>query len=116
VKRRITILIICLVGALTLAAPAFAASPSSDAYHGVLGQQFTGGGNTGSGPGSSNGGGGGGGGGGVLGAQSSPSPSQTTSAAGGGGLPFTGYQVGLVLAIGGVLLGTGVAVRKATRA
>jgi hypothetical protein len=90
VKTKAIVLLICLVGALALAAPAMAQSVGTDAYGGgVQGVQSSGGnGDVSSG--------------GTKAAESSNS----------GGLPFTGLEVGVVLAGGVLLLGTGLAVRR----
>jgi hypothetical protein len=87
VRARITILIVCLVTALAFATAASAQTPSQNAYGGVQGQVSGG---------------------------SPPSNTTVTANDAGGSLPFTGLQVGLVLAGGLTLLGAGLVVRRAS--
>src|SRR5205085_2035402 len=87
VKTKAILLLICLVGMLALAAPAMAQSVGTDAYGGVVGVQSSGG-------------------------NGDVSSGGTEAAQNSGGLPFTGLEVGAVLAGGILLLGTGLAVRK----
>lgn len=96
---------------LAFAAPAMAqTSPTTDAYGGVLGDQVA---NTG-------GGGGGGGGGGAAGEAGSPgsetvADSENVTAGAAASLPFTGLDVALIVLIGAALVGTGLALRPASR-
>jgi hypothetical protein len=91
VKTKAIVLLICLVGALALAAPAMAQSVGTDAYGGgVQGVQSSGG----------------------NGDVSSGTGAKAASNSNSGGLPFTGLEVGVVLAGGVLLLGTGLAVRR----
>ena len=78
---------------------AFAQSPTSDAYGGEAGsvaglEQGGGGGDTPTGGGGGN---------------------EPTTTSGDGDLPFTGFQIGLALALGAGLVGTGVAMRRGVR-
>ena len=80
--RRITSLLICVAFVLALAMPAYAQTPTQDAYEGVAGVE------------------------------------QDSSGDGGGSdgsLPFTGLELAVVALVGVGLLGTGIAVRRATQ-
>jgi hypothetical protein len=96
VKTKAIVLLICIVGALALAAPAMAQSVGTDAYGGgVQGVSGSGGnGDVSSGTTTHN------------------TPGAVASESNSGGLPFTGLEVGVVLAGGVLLLGTGLAVRR----
>lgn len=84
--RKISSFLACVVVVLAFAAPAFAQSPTEDAYSGLAGSQQ-------------------GGGGGVNSADVADT---------GGSLPFTGLQIVLIAGAGVALLGAGVAVRHAS--
>ena len=104
----------CLVVMLTLVScsPALAAGPLVSGYggeQGVIGNANTG---TPSGGNGGSGGGGGGGGGTAPAGGSATAPVSTASVAEPGSLPFTGQQVGLVLASGALLFGAGLALRR----
>ena len=97
-RTRMTIIASVLVGVLALSAPALAQqSPSKDAYGGVIAEVVTPSKPTTPKP---------------------PTPHQTVQAQqqapSGSSLPFTGLQVTLVLLAGAVLLGGGLALRRAT--
>jgi hypothetical protein len=110
-KRLASFLAVVAV-ALAAASPAFAQSATRDAYGssgtGVLGAVSNGGG--------SNGGGSGGG---VSPstASSTPvaTPQQVVAASSGSSLPFTGLDVGLLVAGGIVLVGVGIGLRRFAR-
>lgn len=82
--RRITSLLVCVLFVLALAVPAYAQSPTQDAYEGVAGVEQGGGG------------------------------SESASGGGDGSLPFTGLELAFVALAGVGLLGAGFAVRRAT--
>ncbi len=79
--RRITSLLVCVAFVLALAMPAYAQTPTQDAYAGIAGVEQDDGGN---------------------------------AAAADGSLPFTGLELAVVALVGVGLLGTGIAVRRAT--
>jgi hypothetical protein len=83
--RKLSSVLVCIVVVLALAAPAFAGTPTEDAYNGLAGAQQGGGGD-------------------VAGTSDS-----------GGSLPFTGLQIALIAGAGAGLLGAGVAMRRASR-
>jgi hypothetical protein len=92
VKTRMSIIMVCLVASMALAAPAFAASPSSVTYGATLGVQSNG----------------------------TPTPQSVTAnhveaTSSQGSLPFTGLDLVLVAGGGIMLLGLGVAMRRASR-
>ncbi len=97
-RTRMTIIASVLVGVLALSAPAFAQqTPTKDAYGGVIAEVVT------------------------PKKPTTPTPPQQTvqaqqqqAPAGTSSLPFTGLQVTLVLLAGAVLLGGGLALRRAT--
>ena len=94
VKTRMMIVMVCLVASMALAAPAFAASPSSVTYGATLGVQSNGGG--------------------------TPTPQSVTAnhveaTSSEGSLPFTGLDLVLVAGGGLMLLGLGTAMRRASR-
>ena len=74
--------------ALALASPALAQSPTQDAYGGTLGEQVGGGGSA-----------------------PTSAPAQDTS----GSLPFTGFEVGIIVLAGIALAGAGYTLRRTTR-
>jgi hypothetical protein len=82
----VAVLTTCLL--LSVAGTALAATPTQDAYSGVAGQQATGGGG------------------------SNPSGTADTSSS---TLPFTGTDLLLIAIVGTALVGTGVAIRRASR-
>jgi hypothetical protein len=79
-----TLLLVCVVVALALSVPAYAQSPTQDAYEGAAG--LAQGGDSGGQAGGSD----------------------------GSSLPFTGLELAVVALAGAALLGTGFAVRRAT--
>jgi hypothetical protein len=80
--RRITSLLVCVAFVLALAMPAYAQSPTQDAYAGLAGVE---------------------------------QDSSGGDAASGGSLPFTGLELAVVALVGVGLLGTGIAVHRATQ-
>jgi hypothetical protein len=86
--------------ALALASPALAQSPTQDAYGGTLGEQVGGGGNGAPAP------------------EQAPeqAPAETAPAAKEtGSLPFTGFEVGIIVLAGIALAGAGNTQRRTTR-
>jgi hypothetical protein len=82
--------LVLLGTALTLAsiAPAWAGGPTQDIYGGALGREIS--------------------------ASNDPGSSASTSS--NGAVPFTGLDVGIVILAGAFLVGTGFAIRRASRA
>jgi hypothetical protein len=111
-QMRKSLLAIAVLGlALVFAAPAMAQDPTQDAYGGVLGGQEVDEDNGGGGvaPDEASGGGGGSS---PEAATVSPPPTQQVSE---GSLPFTGFEVGVVLLMGAGLVGLGLVLRRAGR-
>jgi hypothetical protein len=96
--------LLAIAGVLALLAPSAALAQSSDEAYGgdnnVVAGLEQGGGNAGGGGGNA----------------SSPTSSPTSgpSSSGGGSLPFTGSDLGVVAAAGGLLLGLGFGLRRLT--
>jgi ABC-type Fe3+-siderophore transport system permease subunit len=82
--------------ALALASPALAQSPTQDAYGGTLGEQVGGGGNGAPAPEQAP-------------AETAPAAKET------GSLPFTGFEVGIIVLAGIALAGAGYTLRRTTR-
>jgi hypothetical protein len=98
--RRTGVVLPAMLAMVLAAAPAYAGSPASDAYNGqgnVLDQTVAGGGNNNTTP-----------------PASGTAPVTAAQPASGSSLPFTGFDVALLLAGGLVLLGVGVAMRHMT--
>jgi hypothetical protein len=103
-KTAITALIACLV--LAVPGAALAASPTEDAYSGVLPAQANGdnGNNT---PNSGTE---------AVAVEEAPvSPAAVESVSGGDTLPFTGLEVGVIALVGVMLIGGGVVLYRFTR-
>jgi len=99
-KSMTLIIAVCVMA--TTAGTAFAQTGGLDAYKGV-GEQVQGNlqGGSDDQPGNT--------------AAGQPVEATTTSGAAGGALPFTGLDVALILAVGGILLAVGLGTRRLTR-
>ncbi len=94
IKKLISLFAVTACLALVVAAPVMAQSPTADAYSGVAGQLQGGSGDDGSG---------------------SDPAAATSNGDDSGNLPFTGFELGLAVAIGAGLLGTGLVLRRGLR-
>jgi hypothetical protein len=83
--------------ALALASPALAQSPTQDAYGGTLGEQVGGGGNGAPAP------------------QQAPAETAPAAEQAAGTLPFTGFELGIIVLAGIALAGAGYTLRRTTR-
>ena len=106
---RLKMAIAALVACFVLALPGFAlaASPTEDAYSGVLPAQ-TQGGNNSNGPGAGTEAA-------VVATEPTVSAAEVESVGGGNTLPFTGLEVGLIALVGVVLVGGGVVLYRLNR-
>ena len=103
--KRLALMMAVVVAALAAASPAYGQGAVVDAYGGDSGGVL----------GTVQGGDGGNGGQGVAGTGGGGVPEQPVAAAQGGSLPFTGLDLGLLVAGGIVLLGMGVGLRRLAR-
>jgi hypothetical protein len=105
-KTAITALIACLV--LAVPGGALAASPTEDAYSGVLPAQANGDNGSSNTPNSGTEA--------VAAVEEAPvSPAAVESVSGGDTLPFTGLEVGIIALVGVMLIGGGVVLYRFTR-